>query len=362
MRPLFDSINVLNLLEFIAYYHSNGITNVVFYYYDFANLTELSPTAVQAIRFLRFIASVSGVKLHPFVLPKSIEQSVHSGAQMATIHDCLMRYPNSVQIHVDIDEFVSIEKRGISIGQWVDDQMESAPKFAALYIASVLHCHEFNFINSTYYEFAYSKCKQFNTFANFHQCERHSISMKNQFYQTLNNETISQALVVPNSINCQQTPWPHEIRSKVIILRPKLVQHMGIHNVWKYTSPDVLSYNVFTRSHQALTKMIGLNNKTQIQFYGHKNVNSNEVVLRHYRWCCNIEQPYFFNILHFNSIDDSIVQMNVANPNIRVNPPVKTLQLKSISKTSFQIEQLVLRNFKMFLKYSTTIFKNNLTL
>ncbi|KAH9399738.1 hypothetical protein TYRP_017730 [Tyrophagus putrescentiae] len=56
VRPLFDSINVLNLLEFIAYYHSNGITNVVFYYYDFANLTELSPTAVQAIRFLPTLA------------------------------------------------------------------------------------------------------------------------------------------------------------------------------------------------------------------------------------------------------------------------------------------------------------------
>lgn len=357
VRPLFGSINVLNLLEFIAYYQTNGVTNVVFYYYDTANLTEdssINKTAFRTTHFLNFVASISNVKLHRFILPEMLEKSVHSGAQIATIHDCLLRYPNSVQIHVDIDEFVSVEGNWPSIRQWIDDQLENSIKFVSLYIASVLHCHEFNFSNSTYYEFVYSKCKPFNDMASLRQCNHKSVQMKNHFYKLLSGESVKQALILPNNVNCQETTWPHEMRSKVILLRPQLVQHMGIHNVWKYTSESVLPKNVLTDIQQSLVGMIRLGgNKSEEQFYSHRNVHSSEAVLRHYRWCCDIEQSYFFNMLHFYSVDDTIVRVNFPsqkNTQSKASPALTTFQMKFISKTRTQIEQFVLLNFKRFLK------------
>lgn len=343
-------------MEFIAYYQTNGITNIVLYYYDTVNLTKdssTSQTAARTAHFLNSIESLSGVKLNRFVLPELIEKSVHSGAQMATIHDCLLRNPNSVQIHVDMDEFVSVEGTWPSIRQWIDDQLEKSTKFVALYIASVLHCHEFNFSNSTYYEFIYSKCKPFSDMASLRQCDHKSMHLKNNFYQFLNDKTIKNALILPNNVNCQQTPWPHEIRSKVILLQPQLVQHMGIHNVWKYTSDEVLPNNVLTGIKQSLAGIIRQGNKSEDQFYGHRNVHSSEAVLRHYRWCCNIEQSYFFNMLHFFSVDDTIVRVNFPtqkNTQIKPSPALRTSQMKFIKKTNTQIEQFVLVNFKQFLK------------
>lgn len=279
VRPLFGTVNVLNLLEFIAFYRTNGINRIVFYYYEF-NKSFISPTLKKTENFLnKFLSKIDGVELILFRLPEIIETNVHAGAQIATVHDCLHRFPNSIQLHVDIDEFLFVQKEMKTIRHWLDLITTRPDPPIAIYIPSILHCHEFNLNHSKYYEFQFQS--------------------KNEFYNNLNWKTIRNGLIVPNNARYQKTVWSHGIRSKVLLLEPKLVNHLGIHQVWSFVNKPTS-----TLTQRLIGTIVG-------PLGQYENVDSHHAILRHYRWCCNIQQSYFFQLFHFYSIQDDIIDLDI---------------------------------------------------
>ena len=417
---MFGQINVLNLLEFIGYYRTNGINRIVLYYYDFDDVDGqnresdifASPTSSffrsRASTFLQFLStSIEGVELHRFVLPKTgphnIQPNIHAGGQILTMHHCLHRYPDSVQIHVDIDEFVFVQYQKnqkfelnvtLSIRQWIDYHLSNQhqPSYVALYIPSVLHCHEFNLDHSEYYEFTNNNIdidnKESNDSIQKHcsieqrnECE---IRMKNRFYLTLNRETVKKALMLPNNIRCQQTVWKHEIRSKVVLLQPRLVHHLGVHNVWKFNSiqfnfsSPIPGVEIITRIGQKLLSLF-INNIENLPYtliVPYLNVDPSEAILRHYRWCCQIKQSYFFDFLNFYSVDDHVVtsseskfenDLNKEDNSKKLKFKSNTINAINNNNTLNQMENFVLFHFREYLwklsinnnDYSKTISIHN---
>lgn len=307
VRPLFSQINIFNLLEFIAYYQAEGITDLTFYYYKFAQQSSQSETFRRTVQFVNFLSRLSNVHVHSFQLPASVAENIHAGGQLAAMHDCLMRYSHSVQIHVDIDEFVSV-RNGEKIHFWIQKQLGSPVAYKALCVANVLHCHEFNVNRSVYYEFQANQ----------------NLPKGEKFYYSLNDESVKSVLIVRNNVYYQQTVWQHTIRSKMILLYPRLVAQLGIHNVWKFhPSTDHNLYSVL-------------------------NVDPSLAIVRHYRWCCGITQPFFFNIFNFKSLDDKV--MTDFEP---IQSSDKSMSFEDSQSTN-SIESQVLNNFQLYFSMFNT--------
>jgi hypothetical protein len=237
VRPLFGNISIVNLLEFIAYYRINGINKLVFY-----------NTFVESSQLIQMLSSMpSFVELIPFFIPKHIiNDKIHANGQLVAVHDCLHRFNNQIQIHVDFDEYLMPFNYN-SIKSFLLSNSFSLN--CALIVPIVFFCNEFN------------------------QLSKSSI-----------NSSIDNSLVISNFVR-QKTVWPHEIRSKIIVIRPKLISQMGIHNIWKLSK-----FNSRLRPDQV------------------SNIDSNSALIYHYRSCCDISQPYFWNLFQFNTINDYIVR------------------------------------------------------
>ena len=238
VRPFYGNLSAINLLEFIAYYRSNGIDKIVFY-----NAIDTQHMSDQTRKVFDLLSSVESVEVLPFLIPNNDELRpiIHANGQLVSIHDCLYRFNDHIQIHVDFDEFLVVYKYKY-IKQFLLSQEIS--RFSALVIPMVLFCNEFN--------------------------------------PYLTNS--SDGLLISN-FNRQKTVWPNDIRSKVIIMRPRLISQMGIHNVWKL-SP-------FYKQHES---------------HPISYLKSDQALVYHYRKCCLMIQPYFVNIIHFKSINDYIVR------------------------------------------------------
>ncbi|XP_075675952.1 uncharacterized protein LOC142644963 [Dermatophagoides pteronyssinus] len=340
VRPLFDSINLFNLFEFIEYYYNQDFDRIILYYYENDNFNE---KAKNLLSYMNETMS-NMVKLKSILLPEFIWKQIHSGGQLLTINDCLYQYPNSIQLHVDIDEFVSFAndnndekmKNNITIMKMIKKYwFKSQTSYIALYIDNLLHCHEFNLAYSNYYEFEAARLKYSiesiktnhnnNDFCHPNQSNQ-TVTMNikilaqllnnnnNHFEKNLTINEMKKLLLVPNSIYSQATPWPNQLRSKVIILRPSLIDMLGIHQVWKFRQYNTNSNNdnnivinsFIDHLYYLIWSKWTLTSDKQILFT-YKNINNKQLILRHYRWCCHLKQPYLFQLLQFNSLSDKII-------------------------------------------------------
>lgn len=311
---MFGNINILNLFEFIAFYQLNGVNKFAFYKYNYSQIDfgNQSGTYIQTEQFVTLLSTINNVDIHDFFLPKFVNDDIHAGAQLATMHDCLFRYSHTVQIHVDIDEFVFVDKQYNSLRNWIDKQLLAPVSPIALYVSNLLHCHEFNVKKSSYYEFNHTSVNKAN---NSFQYET-----LNKFYNTLNRDNVKSTLMLPNNIFHQQTAWQHTIRSKLIILRPMLIICVGIHNVWKFDTENpiintsgmsLFRYRYYLDIINTLSddiKNVYLIYPQNRQLYTYQNVDPFIAVLRHYRWCCGIKQTYFFDYFDFNTLDDQVLR------------------------------------------------------
>ena len=247
VRPLYGNISAINLLEFIAYYRLNGINRFVLY-----NSIPDSHMSNRTKQLFDLLSSLEFVDVLPFYLPNNQESrpTIHAKGQLIAIHDCLYRFVDGIQIHVDFDEFI-ITYNYRTIKDFLLSKEVSHS--SALVVPTVLFCNEFNYNTSKRYG----------------------------------------SLLISN-FNRQKTVWPHEIRSKVIIMRPALISQMGIHNVWKL-SPFYRQQ----KSHPILYS------------------KSNQILIYHYRKCCDIIQPYFTNFIHFRTINDYIIRDDSMKPYIK---------------------------------------------
>mgnify|MGYP002714485787 CR=1 FL=1 len=328
VRPLFGSINVLNLFEFIEFYHNQGFDRIIFYHYANGNFTG------KAKRLLFYLNETMSniVQMKSIPLPRFIWKQIHSGGQLVTINDCLNQYPNAIQLHVDIDEFVSLSNgesernSNMTIMQMIRKYWyESKTSYIALYIANVLHCHEFNLAHSNYYEFTAARQKYpFGSIKNDDQCYDNDQTNQNGhknliLAQLLDNhvtnmtiEEMKSLLLVPNSIFFQATLWPYQLRSKVIILRPWLIDLMGIHHVWKFRHDYDIIGNSFVDQLSYMLRSKWTIDDKQILFT-FKNIDKNQLLLRHFRWCCHLKQPYWLQLFQFDSLDDQVIRWKQKN-------------------------------------------------
>ncbi|KAI7690822.1 hypothetical protein SSS_08913, partial [Sarcoptes scabiei] len=232
VRPLFGNINVANVLEFIYFYKTNGFRRIIFYHYETSQISE-NQSYLNAGKFLKILESILGVELRRFKLNEELYLNVHAGGQLATINDCLYRFPHSVQLHIDIDEFLFVQSdSNQSLMNSIDRWLKSATSYVALYIQSVMHCHEFNYAHSNYYEFV--QMRKFIADCHLNAFERLKFKNKMLEYFNQTDQRYESLLLVPGSKFCQKTVWTHLIRSKVILLRPLFVKQMGIHQVYQY--------------------------------------------------------------------------------------------------------------------------------
>ncbi|XP_054163385.1 uncharacterized protein LOC128961200 [Oppia nitens] len=240
VRPLFGNVSLIRLLEFIAYYRLNSIDKIVFYHsFDETMISDVRQT-------LQVLSSMPFVNLMPLVIPQNNykRKIIHEWGQLTANHDCLYRFANYIQIHVDFDEYLKPNDRFNTVKEFLLSPEVSI--WSALVVPSVIFCHEFNhFVDNT-----------------------------------------SSPLLI-NYYNRQKTVWPHELRSKVIVMRAKFVAQLGIHNIWRL-------FNSHSRSHPI------------------KYLDPNQMVVHHYRKCCYLIQPYFKtffpNYLYFNTANDYIVR------------------------------------------------------
>lgn len=347
----------------------NGFDRIVFYHYD-AEFSQINHNnnGSKIKHFSQLIASLNFVELKLFTLTKELHENIHSGGQLATINDCLYAYPNSFQLHVDIDEFVSINLNGQSriinaIAEWYYSKLS----YATITISNVFHCHEMNIAHSNYYEFRLFRHRYLSNEWNNQSSSNNDTSMdrKKNFYwlkkqlesRELNNheKLIESVLLVPNSNVCQKTVWTQPIRSKVIILRPWLIEQMGIHKVWLYadqfivnanrhnallpnyrfffeenflinslTSVSVLPFHLFGKTWLKILpnnndKEYTDNNFWPLLIISNKNMNQKEALVRHFRWCCDLKQDYFYQLSEFYSLKDNFIQ---CFPNVNFSLPI----------------------------------------
>jgi len=107
---------------------------------------------------------------------------------MNTIQDCVLRYPNSIQIHVNIDEFVTTRYFS-NLTSAINFKIDLNKDASATIIPSVLFCEELN-------------------------------------------SNSSGIPILSHSLR-EIEPWPYYDKSKVIVLRPKCLDVLGIHFVYR---------------------------------------------------------------------------------------------------------------------------------
>ena len=229
VRPLFGGYSsVRSLLEFIAYYRTQGIDKIVFYR---ESVTE---------PVLKLLNSMSEfVETLPWVLKNG--QSFTPEDQIASIDDCLHRFRSNVIIFIDVDEFI-VPFGEESLKDLILSEYKNR-KTIALSIRNVFFCCEYN----TDYKKAFPR-------------------ILSHFYR--------QSTV--------WLDWPTGWRSKLIVLRPHLIDRMGIHEVMRLSPNNSGSYV--------------------------KHLDISEGLMFHYRSCCGVGRtPVLYGVMSFPTIRDRVI-------------------------------------------------------
>ena len=225
VRPLFDGYSsVRDLLEFIAFYRVNGVNKFVFY-------KESASDQV-----MQLLGSMSDfIDVYPWTLKEGRVEARHED-QISSIDDCLHRYRQHIIIFIDIDEFIV--------------------------------------------PFSHTKLKDLV----FDHQNRHSIalSVRNVFFCCEFNEHNSKDFPrILSHFNRQSSVWVRGKRSKVIALRPDLIDRMGIHEVQSVMADQSLS--------------------------AVKYVHRDDALMFHYRSCCSVDRtPLLWSAVSIKTLKDRI--------------------------------------------------------
>lgn len=303
VRPFFGAINLLNLLEFVAYYRANKARNFHFFYY---NLSRPSRRLEQVLQYLK---TLPGAILTPLSVPTYLHANVHAGGQILAMHHCLFAHPDSVQVHLDIDEYIQLggaddhPTHQLLLGDYIGAQLNQTKGVAALYIRNRFHCHEFNLRTSQYYEFRPPPPPPpTTTSANKTTSTSLVANIIETYLAHVDAANIERAMLVKNNFFSQRSAWPTRRRSKVIILRPQMIEVMGIHFVWRFAQRPW----AVLRGPGPLVNVnyLAPDISPSVDSYPWRDVPPEVATLHHYRWCCRITQTYFFNLLEFYTVDD----------------------------------------------------------
>jgi hypothetical protein len=182
VRPLYGPYSsLISLAQFIAYYKINGISQIVFYREETTSMVDILLTNLYPF-----------VKIIQIHVPKEIKRKFNSNPQSMTIQDCHRRFPDSIQLYVDVDEFIFTQKFK-TISDYLNARFQIFVKIGkpvATQVPMVLFCNEMN-----------------------------------------KNRSIYEDVTVSTSFVRQVTPWPCNLRAKPILFCPNCVNDLGIHDV-----------------------------------------------------------------------------------------------------------------------------------
>jgi len=225
-QPLFGPYNsIRSLLEFIAYYRINGIKKIVIYNDSISQqVSQLLQSMPEIVEIIPWHSS------HDVLHNRRLDK-------LSSIDECLHRFRNKIILLMDIDEyFIPFSHK--TLKQFVVNERKDL-SVAALSLQNVFFCCEFNT----------------NTRQSFPR--------------------------ISNQFNRQKYVWSKGIRSKIIVLRTELVDHIGIHDVHQLSD----NYSSII-----------------------KHVDENDALMFHYRTCCNVERtPIFNGLLSFRTLSDSVI-------------------------------------------------------
>lgn len=181
VRPLFGPFDdSKSLIEFISYYYANNITDFVFF--------NLNITSAINDLFQHLI----NVKINVYkwnLNPRAINNTL-SGGQVNAIRFCLDHFPDSIVIHVDLDEYMKPVATN-NLNQFLIQKKLDAQHTSALIVRSILFCEEYN--------------------------------------ENLSNRSSIRAMV---DVRRQSNSWHWNKKSKVVYLRPDKVIDASVHYVW----------------------------------------------------------------------------------------------------------------------------------
>ena len=184
VRPFFAGYSsVASLLEFIAYYRTNGVNKFAFY----------AESVTDPV--LQLLNSMSDfVEVYPWLTKNgqrfpSFEHNyvLH---QFAFEDDCLHRYRSKIIIIVDMDELI-VPFKAKTLKDYIHSEYKSV-ETVGISVRNVFFCCEFN-------------TNQMKAFPR-----------------------------ILSHFNRQTHIWPQGWRTKLIILRPHHVDRIGVHTFWSY--------------------------------------------------------------------------------------------------------------------------------
>ena len=232
-KPLSSGYSsVRTLLEFIAYYRSQEIDKIVFY------TKSVSEPVLKLLDSMpEFVETHTWVfKNGKFGSPFTFDDN-----QIEAIDDCLHRFRSNVIIFVDIDEFI-VPFGEESLKDLILSEYKN-PKTIGLSIRNVFFCCQFN----TEYKKAFPK--------------------------------------ILSHFNRQSFVWWKGWRSKMIVLRPHLIDWMGVHGVLRF-SPDESETGI-------------------------KHLDVRESLMFHYRSCCGMRRtPDLYGLLSHPTLRDRVLYDN----------------------------------------------------
>lgn len=181
VRPLFGPFNdSKSLIEFIAFYYANDITDFVFFNLD------ITPIIKDLLRQLKNVK----INVYEWNLNWSAIQNTLAGAQNAAIRFCLDHFPDSIVVHVDLDEYMKPVVTN-NLNQFLIQKKIDAQHTAAVIVRSIMFCEEYN--------------------------------------TNLSNGSSIRAMV---DVRRQYNSWHWNKKSKVVYLRPDKIIDASIHYVW----------------------------------------------------------------------------------------------------------------------------------
>ena len=212
------------------------------------------------IRLLTSLRNVT-INIYKWNLTPYVLYNTLANGQMAAIRFCLDQFPKSTIIHVDLDEYVRVSTPGSqNLNQYLQLKTARNLKLSALIVRSTMFCEEHN----------------------------RSSNKNRSDLKTLTN------------IKRQSTSWHWNKKSKVIYLRRSIVD-VGIHYVWSIDSIE----------HHRFLPLEG-------KFWDYvEEVNDNELIINHYRECCNNLKQYMISLdilgreldlVEYHPLEDTIIE------------------------------------------------------
>jgi hypothetical protein len=181
VRPLYGPYSsLISLAQFIAYYKINQISQIIIYREETTSMVDV------------FLANLYPfVKLIQINIPLEKKGMFNSNYQSLTLQDCHRRFPDYIQLHVDIDELI-YSKKFKNLSNFLMDRFKSfikTGKPVASDVPMVLFCNEMN-----------------------------------------ENRSFFNDIALLKSFMRQVNPWPCPCRAKPVVFCPDCVIELGIHS------------------------------------------------------------------------------------------------------------------------------------